>query len=403
MIPGRIESARGVGLAGALAVAVGTVLLAAAPGPIRNPGLPAAARQDSSQAPPPPRGPVSVSAAFRGESDANAEGALRALGLAEEGAEGEWRPWAEPNARPVGAKSESEAVPVAAYRTAGSLVVLLGNNSQSKIEARVRAQLPEGIYSIERIDLGVPSSRTVSIKRLQGALLSEAGAATKPAWLEPGQTVAVRFTNRLALLSADLKAVNMAVAQVAASRPDQARRLKVPLQEAQAHIAALLTGAYRKSRDQALRHTHRAILTVAHAQVLCNNSRGLGRIAAQDAEKMESALADLEESLTQISASCLGLTPDMEVEEGEGGLRIRLALANGGAESVPRVKIWVTAPEGASISPADKTAMGTLGPGQSVRAEFLVNAESPQPSLIVGHISYYYARSPGHLRLRTAP
>src|SRR5262249_16175433 len=98
-----------------------------------------------------------------------------------------WNGWVSFEGSQVPAKSNDERIRVCGRRMGAGAAVLIANQSESRIELKVDAKLPAGVYSIERLgfDLGKQESPP-KLERLSGKLLKSRTSIKKPGWLLPG-------------------------------------------------------------------------------------------------------------------------------------------------------------------------------------------------------------------------
>jgi hypothetical protein len=182
----------------------------------------------------------------------------------------------------------------------------------------------------------------------------------------------------------------------------------VPLKECEAHLGSLAKGIRPQKRYDSLRYIHRALMTANHAQALCQNYMGQGRLPKEGGARLDGALDRLQNALTDLSAGCLNLVPSVTVSppgDGKPDVReVKVQLANGGQQSVSLVRLGAEAPRGATVTPADRAMFDVLKPGETARATFTVRLpDDSSTSELSAEYAWFAARSPAHLRLKGVP
>ena len=113
----------------------------------------------------------------------------------------------------------------------------------------------------------------------------------------------------------------------------------------------------------------------------------------------------MEEALTELSAACLNLVPDVEISAPEPSRpnirRVTISVMNAGEEALTSVKIGASAPEGATVQPAEQAMFRSVRPGETIHATFTVRlTDDTDPGDITADVSYFAAKVPAHLRLK---
>ncbi len=309
--------------------------------------------------------------------------------------------------RPCVVKSPSRDLGVLAGRSADGLTVAVSNRSAAKLSFKLSTMLEPGAYWIERIAYPEASAGAGPRQtRLAHVIVRSSSAVVKPAWLNAGEVGFYRFRNARAELLAAHRSVRQVVARVGQQSAAEHRRFSVPLGEAGFHIGVACADKWPSDTERSVKHLQRSLLAVAHAQALCRNAAGLKRVSSRTAGLLTQSLDVLEQCLAEYSTLCLGLIPAIEWSQptGSNHWRARLSLRNTGSQLVANVQLGLSAPVGATVSPAERAACGALGPGQSASAEFKVVGLGPGASVLyTAGYSFLAARVPARLRLNSIP
>lgn len=317
-----------------------------------------------------------------------------------------WRGWAPLEGTRVVAFCNAPILSVYAVRVPQGAALLIANHAEARTPFRVQVRLPRGVYTADRLVFDMQNAETPThIERLESVVLAGDARLTKPGQLEPGHAAVYRFLNRGARAEAAFRAVKEQIRPFAGSCPREFQKLMAPLHECEDHVAALSSGITPDLRYAALPNIHRALLTVSHAQTLCQNFRNEGRLGGEGAGALEDALNQLENELVALSAGCLNLVPDMAVTAPDlarpAVRQVTIALTNAGGRSVSFVRIGADAPTGSTVQPAEQAMFGAVRPGETVRATFTVQlGETAKARSITADIAYYAAGAPAHLRLK---
>jgi len=317
-----------------------------------------------------------------------------------------WENWVSLDGPQIAAVSDSETLPVYGVRVPDGAALCLVNRSKTKTSFRIDLRLPRGVYTVERFIFSPDAPETLPrIERLESVTPGGTGTTSRPGWLNPGAAAIYRFFNRSAQTFGAFKRVKESVRALRPARPGAFRLLMTPLRECEAHVGALSIGKRRGRRFDPLKHIHRALLTVAHAQALCRNFRGQGRLSRKEEDTLKTALDRLEEALTEMSVGCLNLVPGLAVtppDPARPNVReVTVSVTNAGRQSVSFVKLGASVAEGATIWPAEQAPFGALRPGETVRATFTIRLEDEAALRdLTADIAYFAARVPAHLRLK---
>jgi hypothetical protein len=321
-------------------------------------------------------------------------------------ADAAWTRFAPLDGTRIAASSGAESLPAYGARIADGAAILLVNHGEEKAEFRLSVRLPRGVYAIERCGFDSQKPETLpQVERLESVILDKAGAISKPGWLNPRMASVYRFRNCSAQTQAACADVLNNVRAFMQSRPAAFRQLMIPLRECADHVGALSSGVTNANRYERLKHIHRALLTLAHAQSLCQNFQSEGRLSRQEESALETALDRLEEMLTDLSAGCLDLVPGLTVAPPDpirpDARIVTISLTNAGQKSVAFVRIGANAPTGCAVRPAEQALFNSIRPGETARATFTVTLDTDASErLITADIAYFAARAPAHLRLK---
>ncbi len=317
-----------------------------------------------------------------------------------------WESWCSLSGPRLSASSSVERLPVFAARIPEGVAALVVNHSAATATFHLAVRLGRGVYTVERLVFQPDGSGVrPEVERLSSIVMGGTGTPARPGALAAGWAAIYRLTNRSAETSQAFRALEARLRQVRRLYPAEWRRLQAPLRECADNVGALSDGILPGRRYDKLKHIHRALLTLAHAESLCANFHSQGGMAPETQEALADDLAHVEEALTELSVGCLNLAPRMTVEApdpSQPGLRkLTVSVTNLGAKAVSLVRLGAEAPRGAVVSPDDQAMFESLEPGQTVHATFYVRfPEETEPHGVAAEISYFTDRAPAHLRLR---
>lgn len=354
---------------------------------------------------PAPQGPIRVEADATSTAAAEDVFAVCKLASSQEGTSPPWSEWVSWEGWRIAASSNTESLPVYGAALPDGAALCIANHAETEAAFKVGIRLTRGLYSVDQMVFEMASPETpLQVKRLQSVILGTTGVLTKPSRLRPGTAAIYRFINRSKQTSDTFRRVRTRLERLRSSRPVEFRRLMVPLRECGAHIGALSGGIQTSERYACLKHIHRALLTLSHAQALCRNFRNAGRIPIECADDLQAALDGLEMTLTELSIGCLDLVPRVETATSDPDrlnvIRLAVSLTNAGPYTVSFVRLGVAGPENAAIRPSEPAFFRQLGPGQTAHAIFTVKCEAAdQLQDLTAHIAYMAARVPARVRL----
>src|SRR5262249_21246392 len=143
--------------------------------------------------------------------------------------------------------------------------------------------------------------------------------------------------------------VKVRIYELQSKHPSEMRKILGPVQECESQIASFSSGITADRRYDVIKHVHRALLTVAHAQSLARNFQGEGRLSGEIGANISNGLNVLEEALTELSAACLNLIPKVELsapDSTQPNIReVTISISNQGLQTITSVKIGATAPK----------------------------------------------------------
>src|SRR5262249_39580053 len=167
--------------------------------------------------------------------------------------------------------------------------------------------------------------------------------------LAPGAASIYRFTNCAARTYLTYRKVRMDLTALKAASPPAFRRIMVPLRECWDHVGAVTSGGVR-NKEAGLKHIHRALLTLAHAQSLARNFTSEGAAGSKTARPLSNDLDGLQKSLTSLSMVLLELVPGATVSAPDSAdpmvRQVTVSMANAGSRSVSFVRLGAAAPSG---------------------------------------------------------
>lgn len=357
---------------------------------------------------PAPQGLIRVEADATSTSTAEDVFAVCKLAPSQEGTSSLWSEWVSWKGQRIAASSNAESLPVYGVVLPDGAALCIANHAETEAAYKIGIRLTRGLYSVDQMVFETASSETPpQMKRLQSVILGETSILTKPGRLRPGMAAIYRFINRSQQTSDRFRQVRMRLEPLRFSRPAEFRRLMVPLRECGSHIGAISGGIQTSERYECLKHIHRALLTLSHAQALCRNFRNAERIPLGCADDLQMALDRLEVALTELSIGCLDLVPRVEATvlnpEQPNILRLTVSLTNAGPSTVSFIRLGVVGSKNALIRPSESAFFKQLGPGQTAKAIFAVQCKSTDELQdMSAHIVYMAARFPARVRMALA-
>jgi hypothetical protein len=316
-----------------------------------------------------------------------------------------WFTWLFGGRVRMAASSNAESLPVYGVILPDGAALCVVNHADIDAAYKVSIRLTRGLYSVEQIVFEKSSQETSPPgKRLQSVIMDATGVLRKPGQLRPGMVAIYRFINRSRQTSNLFRVARDQMESLRPLRPVEFRRLMVPLQECGAHIGALSGGIRTSERSRCLKHIHRALLTLSHAQALCRNYRIARRIPSEYADDIQKALDNLEQTLTELSIGCLDLVPHVEIPvSGSGVLNARqltVSLTNAGPFTISFIRMGIEAPDEITIRPQEPAFFRQLGPGQSAQASFTMMSNTANNlQSMFAYITYVIAGVPARVRL----
>jgi hypothetical protein len=317
-----------------------------------------------------------------------------------------WTRWVENSAGFLASRTAYENAPVVAVRTPTGVTLLVANRTEEPIKLRVAVKVGRGVHTLDSLscDPKMPNSCQVPV-RSQARILGKPGFLAVTLECAPGKVAAVNVTNRIATAQAARRELGTAMMALKASYPAEDRRIRVPLNECDSHLGAVLSGIRPESAGMAIRHIQRSILTLAHAQMLCRNSMGLKRVSQQSGEPVRIALDKLDSAMAELSAATLGLTPNVAISNAQSETNpsrtLTISLVNQGSTPIESVRLGAASPPATKVQPSDEAVFTSLKPGQTVTATFTVQlGEMAATALLGGDIAFVAARVPARLRVR---
>lgn len=344
----------------------------------------------------------------------------------------DWVQWGRlTGPRATCSSSESGAAVYAIHEDAVVTLVLV-NRTGRRIQTRLRARLPRGTYSIERLTFASPggdpsspeirkteqdgaSSASLSsgsspfpyspyLERLEGCNLTHASSVEKRGSLEPEQAVLYRFVDRHRMVRLDWAETYQRLHRLALRHPGAARRMRRVLDENQSALNALRDTVGFRSRTAAL---HQLLLAAAQAEAMHHDYQLRGLIHPDVGAPLTESLTHLIDDLSETGAVLLGLVPQVRVEpDGLSAQTVTVVLANTSERDVAAVKLGLQTsglPKGAACEPIDSTYFGVLKSGQTARAVFHLHGppgEAIATTCYAADVCYFVGGGPAHLRPR---
>ncbi|MCX6360395.1 MAG: NEW3 domain-containing protein [Armatimonadetes bacterium] len=322
------------------------------------------------------------------------------LGPLAPNARAEWRlGWWQPlDGASTPAWCDNPGVRVAAVQVGPTLVALARNTLTGPATVWVQAPCAAGPASSEV--LTVPADPAAPA--LSGPTFTYAYTVPRDlgrgVLLRPGELAVFRFTNwsrQATVCAADVASAWRPAAPHAAS---QARKGAASVRAACSRMGAIGRGGLAAAR--LLEQSHGALLHLAFLESVTRNAAGSDPTASGPAQALGAAILRAQRCMGACSAAALGLATQVETNPREqGNLSVSVSVTNRGRRTVQNVRLWVSGPEGAGLTPSVESSFGSLATGQAARASYTVEPNAPpEAGAVQGHITYYMARTPAHLR-----
>jgi hypothetical protein len=334
--------------------------------------------------------------------DAPAMTPAEVLGSLAVSAQAEWRlSWWQPlDGAAAPAWCDNPGVRVSSVQVGPTLVTLVRNDLAGPATVWVQAECPAGPSSSDLLRIPADSSAPAS----PGPMFTYASSVPRNRGrgveLRSGDLALFRFTNW------SRKAAQCAAEVAASWRPaaprtaSQARKGAASVRAACSRMGAIGRGQGRLASDRLLEQAHGALLHLAFLESVTRNATGAASPTSEPAQALSAAIARAQACMGVCSAAALGLAVQVEANPREqGNLSVSVSVTNRGRRTVRNVRLWVTGPEGAGLSPSVESSFGSLATGQAARASYTVEPKAPsEAGAVQGHITYYMARTPAHLR-----
>ncbi len=314
----------------------------------------------------------------------------------------EWRLgwWQKLDGPPVQVWCDNPGVCVASVQVGPTLLTLVRNDLPGPATVWVQAACPAGPSSSDLLRIPADAAAPAS----PGPMFTYASSVPRDRGrgveLRPGDQAIFRFTDwgkTAAQCAAEVAASWRPAAPRAAS---QARKGAASVRAACSRMGAIGRGQGRLAADRLLEQAHGALLHLAFLESVTRNASGATSPGSDAAQALGAAIARAQACMGVCSAAALGLAVQVEANPREqGNLSVSVSVTNRGRRTVRNVRLWVTGPEGADLSPSVESSFGSLASGQTARASYTVEPKAPtEAGTVQGHITYYMARTPAHLR-----
>lgn len=331
-------------------------------------------------------------------------GALDFLGISPpvSSAAPDWTLAFYPGAPLVTSESDLTEVRCLSVRVPDGYAVVLVNQSRSRANLAIRIALPAGVYSGVRRSAALADwTGAYAVQRLESVVTAKGREIEKPGWLDPNSVAVYVFVDRSRQAATALRAAKQRLASVGSDGGSGLSRMRSSIRECEAQVARL-DRVDVGNRERALEIVHRALLTSGYALSICRNA-GPGGATPEASARLTEALETLDTALAEWSAALLNLVPNILVATAgtTNPLEVRVSVVaqNCGTLPVRSLFLSVDPPAGTSVTPAEASPFGTLGPGQTARAEFsLTLREQADLAKVAGQVTYMAAKGPAHLR-----
>lgn len=307
-----------------------------------------------------------------------------------------WETWARLSDRAVEVQTNSPNDPdtllVYAVGSPSNTTLCVWNRSEDRLQTNIRIAVPRGIYRMERVGfLTEKTETTVQKENLQGRFLPKSGDIRLPYTLLPGQLTIIRCSETTLPARQSLEEAQMLGRRAAAVSPGVGYWMLELLYECRNNAAGI---NWNKDLTPAARVAgiHRLMIALSHAQMLNRNFLEDGRVRKKEGEQLLASTNLFEQRLADVTASLLGLVPEVRVDEGdsmvlpvEDGVRranLTLSLTNTGSKTIELVKLGIdtqTLPSGMKAQPAEAEMFYRVRPGHKVSTTYRLVSNNDAP------------------------
>lgn len=363
----------------------------------------------------------------------------------------DWFAWSRLNSeriKIIQSGISDENINLYATRSSEGVTLSLINKTKEPLTARLKIHLQRGIYKFEKLtftpsEMVAHSDSTVRLSNFQQSLTNGIQAhltylegedvisqktASRTIILAPGQVCLLRCTDQAFLSRAAGNEISSQLKVMALSYPGPASRIKSILNEASSDLSSL-SSSTRHGRDGRLSDIHHYLLLLAQAHSLQRNFLDRHIVSAKSGTGVMRGLEHMNHSIGEVSATLMGLVPQIafrrDSAEGNANLApengidgkespnsvnapknsgtITITLTNGGSRSAELVKIGLdiaALPVGVTSLPDDPAMFGSLPPGQTAQATYHIkwnDSVAFHDDLCIGDITYFRAGTPVHI------
>ena len=278
------------------------------------------------------------------------------------------------------------------------ICMLFTNSGDSKIRNIITVKLPAGCLTFSKIDFPLQdSSDDIGLDRLESVPQLHPGNVTKVIWQKPEQGTLLIIENQTARMVENTQNLLDVIRGLKKHSSHLFRILNGPYNECREQISIVSQGVSVSNRYDRLRNIHRALFLLSNIQTLLENIK-LANHTIVDKE-FDVYIGDLRDSLSETSMCCLQLLPQLNWNRSSAGkpdtYAVNITLANYGGGTVGNARFVLHSKSHSRITPSTIAMLGSIGPGQSVKARFHLELAQGDPNDdLSARLVYYFDRSP---------
>jgi hypothetical protein len=287
---------------------------------------------------------------------------------------------------------------IVATREGDNIRLLFTNTSDNKIRNIITIKLPAGCLTFSKIDFPLQgSSDDIGLDRLESVPQLHPGNITKVIWQKPEEGTLLIIENQTARMVDNTQNLLDVIRGLKKHSSHLFRILNGPYNECREQISVVSQGVSVSNRYDRLRNIHRALFLLSNIQTLLENIK-LANHTILDKE-FDVYIGDLRDSLSETSMCCLQLMPQLYWRRISSGTpdtyAVNMTLANYGGRTIGNARFVLRSKSHSRISPSAIAMLGSIGPGQSVKARFHLELTRGDPNDdLSARLVYYFDRSP---------
>lgn len=287
---------------------------------------------------------------------------------------------------------------VATTREGDKICMLFTNPSDSKIKNIITLKLPGGCLTFGKIDFPLQGAPTpIGLDRLESVPQLHPGNVTKALWQKPEYGTLLIIENQTARMVRNTQALLDVIRGLKKHNAHLFRKVNEPYNQCREQISIISQGVSLSNRYDRLRNIHRALFLLSNIQTMLENIKLANHTLLDN--NFDTYVGNLRDSLSETSMCCLHLLPQFnwspDVSGASSKYLVSVTLANDGGDMVGNVRFVLSSKSKARITPSKIAILGSIAPGQSVKARFHVDLLQGDPNdNLSARMVYYFDRSP---------